>query len=333
MATVKWGIVGCGDITNKAVAPVMKDDVHSSIHAFCSHSVERAEQMREEFDANAAYDNYTEMLEDDRVEAVYVASPVDRHCEETVRACERGLHVLCEKPMALTIEECKRMIQAAKTGDVHLEIAYFRRFWDKTQKMKQLLFEGAIGRPISARLRVGRRYDPDEDDYKHWRVEPERSGGGSMQDVGSHRLDVMCYLLGTPVRAAGLFDTLVMDYEAPDTETLIGQFEDGTHLVVEANWVTGRAYDEFEVRGSEGALIATPFDGDTLILDRYDSTEEFHVPEPEGIRHQPLIEEFTDAVSEGRTPAYDGYDGMLTTAIIDAAKRSRTSGEWQEIEL
>lgn len=333
MATVKWGIVGCGDIAEKAVAPVMKQDVHSTIVAFCSHSLQRAEQMKNDFGAQAAYDDYEAMLADERIEAVYVASPVDRHCDETVRACRRGLHVLCEKPMALTTEECRRMIDAAKEGDVHLEIAYYRRFWDKTEKMKQLFFQGAIGRPISARLRVGRYYNPAPDDYKHWRVDPDRSGGGSMQDVGSHRIDIMCYLLGTPVRAAGLFDTLVQDYEVPDTETLLAQFEDGTHLVAEANWVTGRAYDEFEIRGSEGALIVTPFDGDTLILDHYDSTEEFHVPEPEGIRHRLLIQEFTDAVSEGRTPAYDGYDGMLTTAIIDAAKRSRTSGEWQEIEL
>ncbi|MFO7946961.1 MAG: Gfo/Idh/MocA family oxidoreductase [Armatimonadota bacterium] len=333
MATVKWGIVGCGDIAQKAVAPVMTQDVHSTITAFCSHDLQRARELADMFGADAAYDNYEQMLADDRVEAIYVASPVHRHCTETVQACRAQKHVLCEKPMALTTDECRQMIEAAHEGDVHLEIAYCRRFWSKTQKMKELISDGAIGRPLSARLRVGRLYNPAPDDYKHWRVEMDKAGGGSMQDVGSHRLDVMCYLLGAPVRAAGLFDTFVMGYEVPDTETLMCQFEGGTHLVAEANWCIDRMYDEFEVRGSRGTLLATPFDGPTLRLDTYDGIEEFEVPEPGGYRHRPLIEEFTDAVSEGRTPAYSGYDGMLTTAIIDSAMESCESDQWVDIDV
>ena len=85
-----------------------------------------------------------------------------------------------------------------------------------------------------------------------------------------------------------------------------------------------------EVRGSNGALVATPFDGPKLVLDKYGEMEEFETPLPEGIRHQALIEDFSEAIDEGRTPGFDGYDGMLATAIIAGAYRSWESGEWEK---
>lgn len=331
MPRLKWGIIGCGAIAENAVAPAMVADEHSTIVAFCSHSLKRAEQMRHQFDAQAAYDRLGALLSDERIDAVYVASPSHRHCEETVAAAEAGKHVLCEKPMALSTSDCRRMIAAANGNDVHLAVAYPRRFWPKAVKMKELIRAGAIGKPVSARVRVGRYYNPAPEDPKYWRVEMARSGGGSLQDVGSHRLDVMCYLLGEPELVAGMASTLTMEYEVPDTETLICRFANGTQLVCEASWNVDLLLDEFEVRGSAGTLIGTPFDaGPTLLLDRYGEIEEFDTPAPEGNRHRALIEGFSEAITEGYAPAFDGYDGMLATAIIAAAYRSWETGRWEQ---
>ena len=330
MSTLKWAIVGCSDITNKAAAPAMVADAHSSIVAFYSHDLQRAEQMRRTFGAATAYDDLPAMLADPRIEAVYVGSPPHRHAAEASAALEAGKHVLCEKPMALSIEDCRRMNAAARAGDVHLAIAYYRRFWPKARKMKALISRGAIGRPVSARIRVGRYYNPDPDDIQAWRVRVDQAGGGALLDVGSHRLDVMCWLLGMPQRAAGAMATLSMDYEVPDTETLICVFDSGAQLVCEASWNVDTLLDEFEVRGTEATLIATPFDaGQTLILDRYGETEQLDCLRPEGNRHGPMIEDFSIAVTEGRAPAFDGSDGMLATAVISAAYRSWRSGRWE----
>jgi len=330
VGTLKWGIIGCGDLANKAIAPAMAVDRHSKLVAFFSHNLKRAEELREKFGAEAAYDDLNALLGDERVEAVYLSSPVYRHCREAIAAAEAGKHVLCEKPMALRTEDCRRMIAAARSNDVHLGVAYFRRFWPKTRKMKELIRSGAIGKPLSARIRLGAYYDPGKDDAKYWRVRMGQGGGGALQDVGSHRLDVMCHLLGEPQRVAGMADTLTMNYEAPDTETLLCQFANGAHLVCETYWNVPEAVDEFEVRGSNGALVATPFDGPKLVLDKYGETEEFETPLPEGIKHQALIEDFSEAIDEGRTPGFDGYDGMLATAIITSAYRSWASGKWEK---
>ncbi len=330
MSGLKWGIVGCGSIAENVVAPAMVADEHSVVVAFYSHDLKRAEQMRDGFGAQAAYDDLGALLSDERIEAVYVASPSYRHCEEAVAAAEAGKHVLCEKPMALSTSDCRRMIAAARRNDVHLAVAYQRRFWPKAVKMKELIRDGAIGRPVSARVRVGRYSDPAPEDPRHWRVEPAKSGGGSLQDTGSHRLDVMCYLLGEPQLVAGMASTLTMEYEVPDTETLICQFANGTQLVCEASWNVDLLLYEFEVRGSEGTLMGTPFDaGAKLVLDRYGETEEFDTPGPEGNRHQALIEGFSEAITEGYAPAFDGHDGMLATGIIAAAYRSWETGRWE----
>lgn len=330
MDKLGWAIVGCGDIAQKAIAPILAEDRHSRLVAFYSHSLERAEQMQRNFGAALACDDLDAVLADERVDAVYVSSPVYRHCAETIAAAETGKHVLCEKPMALSVADCRKMIAAARAADVHLAVAYYRRFWPKTRLMKRMIQQGRIGRPLSARIRLSTRFDPAPDDPKRWRVRMDQGGGGALQDVGSHRLDLMCYLLGEPDQVAGMADTLTMDYEVPDTETLLCRLSSGVHLVCETCWNLPQQLDEFEVRGSEGKLIATPFDaGPVLVLDCYGETEQFDTPQPEGIRHQALIEDFTEAITEGRAPAFDGHDGMLVTAIISAAYRSWETGLWQ----
>ncbi len=330
MAPLRWGIVGCGDIAHKSVAPILAADRNSELIAFFSHSMQRAEYMAETFGAKRACDSLQALLGDDRIEAVYIASPVHRHCPETLAALAAGKHVMCEKPMALTAAECVRMVDAAVEHDVHLRVAYYRRFWPKSRLMKRLISRGAIGRPLSARIRLASRFAPERDNPKYWRVRLATGGGGALQDVGSHRIDVMCLLLGRPWRVAGTAATLTMPYEVPDTETLICEFESGVQMVCETCWNIPQAVDEFEVRGTDGTLLATPFDGPILVLDRYGEREVFDTPSPPTLRHQAMLEDFSEAVSEGRAPGFSALDGLLTTAIIDAAYRSNVSGRWEE---
>ncbi len=325
---LRWAIVGCGDIANKRVAPAIVEDANSEMLAFFSHTPERAEEMRARFGARRAYADLSSLLADDEVDAVYIASPQHRHCEETVAAAEAGKHVLCEKPMAVTIDECRRMIDACRGNGVALAIAYYRRWYPKARAIKRLLDEGAVGTPVRVRIRIGGRYDPAREDWKHWRVTAP-AGGGALMDVGSHRLDLVCYWLGEPARVAGLTGRLVMDYEVPDTETLICEMASGVHVVCECQWNLPVGCDEMEIHGTEGSLIATPFDGDTLVL-RTPEGERLIELEPKCHNvHLPLVASFAERVSTGRPPEFDGVDGMQASRIITAAYRSAQSGRWE----
>ncbi len=325
---LRWAIIGCGDITNKRVAPAMVEHDGSDLVAFFSHTLSRAQELTAKFGARRAYDGLDGLLADEDVDAVYIGSPQDRHCSETVAAAEAGKHVLCEKPMALTVDECARMIDACEASSVHLAIAYYRRWYPKARKMKELVDSGAIGTPVRARVLIGGRYDPALDDWKHWRV-TGAAGGGALMDVGSHRLDIICYLLGEPLRVAGLMGHLAMSYDAPDTETLVCEMASGCHVTCGCQWNLPVGHDEMEIHGTEGSIIATPFDGDTLLLRTGGADGPVEIDAKAANVHLPLIASFTERVAGGQPPEFDGVDGMQTTRIIHGAYRSAETGVWE----
>jgi len=326
---IRWGLIGCGDIANKRVAPAMAQDEGSEIVAFFSNTPARAEEMRERFGACRAYSDLAALLADEEIDAVYLASPHFRHRDETLAAAEAGKHVLCEKPMALNVAECQEMIAACRQHGVSLAVAYYRRWYPKARKMKELIDGGAIGQPIRARVCIGGRYDPGPEDWKRWRVSADAKGGALM-DVGSHRLDIICYLLGEPQWVAGLTDHLVMTYDVPDTETLLCRLANGCHLTCATYWNLPLSLDVMEVHGTAGPLIATPFDGDALTLLAGGREEEFDCARPVSNVHYPLVASFTARLLAGEPPEFDGVDGMQASRIIDAAYRSAETGRWQE---
>jgi len=327
---LRWAIIGCGDIANKRVAPAMVEDPGSELVALFSNTPERAEEMRARFGAQRAYSDLDAVLSDADVDAVYIASPQQRHCEETLRAAAAGKHVLCEKPMAVTLDECEEMIAACEAAGVQLAIAYYRRWYPKARKLKELVDSGTIGKPVSARVFIAGRYDPTPDDWKHWRVEAA-AGGGAMMDVGSHRLDLICYFLGRPARVAGLSSRLCMTYEVPDTEALLCEMESGAHVIAQAGWNLRTGTDEMEVHGTEGSLIATPFDGSTQILLRGQGEDQVIEVERQATNmHLPLVASFAERVLAGQRPEFDGVDGMQATRIISGGYRSHESGKWEE---
>ena len=323
-----WAVIGCGDIAYKRVAPAMVEDPHSDLVAFFSNTPVRAEEMRARFGARKAYTDLDALLADGEIDAVYVASPQQRHCGETLRAAAAGKHVLCEKPMALTTDECREMVAACANTGVALAVAYYRRWYPKARRIRELLDAGAIGTPVTARILIASKYDPAADDWKHWRVEAE-AGGGCMMDVGSHRFDLIAYWLGEPESVSGATGHLQMAYGAPDVETLLCRMESGCHLTCATSWALGSSFDEMEVHGTEGSILASPFDGQRLTLLRGGEAEEIELPPLPPNVHLPLIASFSERVAAGRPPEFDGSDGLQATRIIWAGYESARSGAWE----
>jgi len=176
---------------------------------------------------------------------------------------------------------------------------------------------------------IAGRYDPAPDDWKHWRVEPG-AGGGAMMDVGSHRLDLICYLLGEPSRVAGLSSRLVMTYDVPDLESVLCEMASGAHVLAQAGWNLQVGTDELEIHGTEGSLLATPFDAcPEVILRGHGDDQVIAVAPPAPNTHLPLIASFADRVSRGAAPEFDGADGMQASRIISGGYHSRATGAWE----
>src|SRR6185369_14041146 len=144
--------------------------------------------------AARSYADWHDLIVDPDVHAVYVATPVHLHSEQTIAAAEAGKHVLCEKPMAMNTAECDRMIAACRTNGVQLGIAYYRHFYPVVLRVKEIIASGEIGKLVLAQVNAFQRFNPQPGDDRHWLVEKAKAGGGPMMDFGCHRIEILLNL-------------------------------------------------------------------------------------------------------------------------------------------
>src|SRR6185295_1167799 len=148
MGTLNWGLIGCGDIAQRRVAPVLRDLITCELLAVTRSRSDLAESFAKQFGAKKWYPTCHDLLADKDIHAVYIATPVHLHAAQTIAAAEAGKHVLCEKPMAMNVKECDRMISACRTNDVMLGVAYYRRFYPVVERIKAIINSGEIGKPV-----------------------------------------------------------------------------------------------------------------------------------------------------------------------------------------
>lgn len=331
-ARIGWAVLGCGDITEKRGAPALVDLPEALLVGFHSRSAERGREFAGRFGALRSTTSRDEILADPMVQAVYVATEHFRHLDDVLACAAAGKHVLCEKPIANTAEDGARMVDACRANGVSLQVAYYRRYYPKLLKMKQLLDAGAIGEPVSASIHLSSRLHParlgPEEQHQRWHLSAELSGGGALVDTGSHRLDILCWLLGKPDRVAALVECREWPIEAPDMEALLIRMERGVHVATRHGYRSGSP-DELSVAGTEGTLDATGVDGPDLRLHTGSGasarTETFHMPKHPNM-HYPLFEDFNRAIMEGRPPTHTGEDGLQASRIISAAYESARTG-------
>jgi 1,5-anhydro-D-fructose reductase (1,5-anhydro-D-mannitol-forming) len=330
MRKLGWAVIGCGDITDKRGAPAINAQPDSHLVAFQSRTAAQAELFARKYGAERWTTSREELLSDPEVDAVYVATEHHRHCEDVLAAAEAGKHVLCEKPMANSVAYCRRMIDACRDNGVALQVAYYRRYYPKIIRMRELLLAGAIGTPVSASIHLASRVDSAVVDTRDgpgahgWRLRPEISGGGALVDTGSHRLDLLCFLLGEPAQVAAFVDRVELPAGSPDMESLLIRMASGVHVVTRHGLRTGSP-DELEIVGSEGVLSATPVDGPTLSLRNAEGEQTWELPK-HGNVHYPLFDDFTCRVLAGKPPQFTGEDGLQASRIIEAAYRSAATG-------
>ena len=179
------------------------------------------------FQARRGYASWTDLLRDGEVDAVYVATPVYLHAEMAIAAAEAGKHVLCEKPMALDVQQCDRMMEAAERSRVKLGVAYYRRFYPILARVKELVAAGALGEVVAARADVFEPFDPGPDHPRQWLLEKSKAGGGPMFDFGCHRLEVLLHLLGPAIHVCSEVRTAALQREVEDTAVALLHFARG----------------------------------------------------------------------------------------------------------
>lgn len=313
---IGWGLVGCGDISRKRVAPALRGLESCELVAVSRADAARAESFASEFGAKRWHADWRKLIEDPEVEAVYVATPVHLHAEQAVAAAEAGKHVLCEKPMALTVAECERMNAAAEANNVLLGVAYYRRFYPVVERVKQLLDSAEIGVPVVAQANAFERFDPAPDNPRRWLLDKQHSGGGPMFDFGCHRIEVLFNLFGDVTAVRALKGNVIFEREVEDTACAILQFGRGTQGIISVTHAAREPQDTLEIFGSEGSIRIDVLNEGRLRVGTKDG-ERFESHPPHANLHQPLIEDFTRAVLEGGKPRVDGRTGQKVSEILE----------------
>jgi predicted dehydrogenase len=311
---VRWGLIGCGDIAAKRVAIALRDAPGSRLVAVSRRQADQAEEFAHRFGASRWHASWEDLLESD-VHAVYIATPVDLHARMAIAAAEAGKHVLCEKPMALDVEACDRMVRAADANGVKLGVAYYRRFYPILRRVKQLLQEGAIGAPVAAQADAFEAFDPAPDHPRRWIVEKGRSGGGPMFDFGCHRLEVFLNLFGAVAEVRGLVAQVALSRGVEDTAVAVLRFEQGPVATVRVTHATTESRDTVDIYGRTGSIHIPKLNGPEMrIRTRGSETVEHHSP-PENL-HQPMVDQFVRAVRGQETLVVNGQVGREVNRLL-----------------
>lgn len=322
--TITWGIIGAGKIVERQMISAIREAGDQRLVAVMRRDVEAARDVAERHGVPRWYTRVEDLVADNEITAVYVASPPYAHLDNTVAAAERGRHVLCEKPMALNPAQAQAMIDVCRANGVQLMIVYYQRYNARHQQIKRLLNAGAIGQVTAVRVNFSDLYPPTPGAWHH---DPAISGGGPLMDLAPHCLDLVRYLCGTVVKVQALVETLASGSPVEDTATLLLRLENGAQAVVTTHWSTANyapeRFNGLEIHGTGGSILAAPISAKdssgTLRVLTAAGEQVLDVP-PGGPRpHVALLRDFAAALAQGGLMPIPGEDGLADMQIIEAA--------------
>ena len=331
MDNLRWLLVGAGDIVRKRVAAALAGAEGSEIVGVCSRRRETAQSLAAEYDVAQVFDNLDEALEKSSADAVYIATPVELHVPQAVRALEGGKHVLVEKPLGVSGSDAARAVAAAKSSpDKVAGCAYYRRLYPAYRHTQEMVEKGAFGRIVLVRMVYFAWFDPAPDDPKYWRVVRTRSGGGPVADMGCHMLDLMVGLMGVPVRVYARCENLAHAWDVEDSASMVMALQEGAQATASFGWNSKTWRHEFEIVGTEAKVYWHPYDSGEVIKTVGRDVETLDLKPAENV-HQPLVEDFVGAVREGRQPACPLADAARTNMLMDAIYRSSVENRAVEV--
>ena len=326
---IRWGLVGTGAIANKRVGPALVDAQNSQLVAVCDVVESAARDLASRLRVPTVCSSLDEILASPDLDAVYLATPVFLHAPQAIDALRAGKHVLVEKPMALSVAEGEEMVRVAREMGRTLATAYYRRFFPKVERARELIAEGALGQVTMVESVFHTWYDPAARAPGNWRTRKGQAGGGVLWDMGSHRFDLLVGLFGMPTQVWAACDTQIHGYEVEDTASVYLKMGNGAQCMSAWQWNSRTWVDHLAIIGSQGKIVMEPVDSPNLTLyagkDRAQVRFDETIPLPDNV-HLPMVQDFVDAVLGGRDPVEAGEEGLKTNRILAAIDQSAASG-------
>jgi predicted dehydrogenase len=320
MDTVRWGMIGCGDVAEVKSGPALYKAEGSALAAVMRRDRGLAEDYARRHNVARVHATADELIHDSQIDAVYIATPPSSHCELALKAAAARRPCLVEKPMAMNYSECLRMVDAFRATQTPLWVAYYRRALPRFLKVRELLRARAIGQLTSLHVKVT---DPlaTGNAAKAWRFNTQIAGAGLFLDLASHYFDIIDFLAGPITAAAGFALNTGGTYEAEDvtaTAFQIGGAVAGTGVW---NFNAPISADSIVFTGSEGEIATAVRADQDVVVTRGGSSNLYRFRNPPHV-HQPLIQTIVDELRGKGKCESTGESGARSSWVMDKCLQS-----------
>lgn len=321
MKEIKWGFIGCGEVTEKKSGPAFNEVEGSQVVAVMSRSEKKARSYAERHHIRKWYTDAQELIDDPGVNAVYIATPPSSHATFAIMSMEAGKPVYIEKPLAASYNDCIRINRVSEQTGVPCFVAYYRRYLPYFQKVKEIIRNGEIGEVVNVQVRFS--VPPRDLDYNSgkempWRLQPDISGGGYFYDLAPHQIDLLQDLFGVITRAHGYPANRAHLYQAEDTISACFFFESG--IPGSGSWCfvghESAKEDCIEVIGDKGSLSFSVFNYDPIRLVNSEGSVSIEVANPPYVQ-LPIIKSVIEDLQGIGTCSCTAISATPTNWVLD----------------
>lgn len=333
---IKIGVIGCGAIAQRRHLPEYSVRKDVEIVAVCDFHLSRAKEVSEMFGAKKAYDRHEELLADKDIDAVSICIPNHLHAAVSIEAMKAGKHVLCEKPMAVTLEQAEAMVKAAKENGVFLMVGHNQRLMPVHIKAKQILQEGTLGRVLSFQTVFGHS-GPENwsiDGEKSWFFQEETAIVGAMGDLGVHKVDLIRWLLADEIiEVSAVYGSLHKTMAIDDHAILLMKTQKGTLGTLTASWT----YYPNEVNHTllyceKGTMkIGTDPEFGVIVEHNDGRRDQYHLDKIQtndtgGQSNSGVVDHFIEGILSKKGPEINGEEGLKAIKVIVSAIEAANTG-------
>jgi len=293
--TIRWGMIGCGAVTEVKSGPGLYKSNNSTLVAVTSSDLALSRSYAQRHNVAKVYASAEELVQDPEIDAVYIATPPVVHKSLSLLAARAGKHVYVEKPMAMRFAECQEIIDECQRHDVHLYVAFYRRAMERFLQVKRWLDDNAIGEVRC--VKAVQHQPPAQEDLSRatlpWRLLPQVAGAGKFLDMGVHTLDIFDFWFGAIEEVHGIASNKGGLYDVEDTVTATWRHASGVQGFGSWCYVCGDDQDHVEIIGSNGRIEMEFFSDKPLRLITADGMQEADIPNPQHVQ-QPFIQSIVD---------------------------------------
>jgi 1,5-anhydro-D-fructose reductase (1,5-anhydro-D-mannitol-forming) len=323
-----WGIIGASTIAREQMIPAIRAQDDSEVVAVMSTSPERGRDYAAELEIPRSHTTVEDLLADPGVDAVYIGTTNDLHRDQTIKAAAAGKHVLCDKPLALSLEDARAMVDACARAGVVMGTNHHLRHNMAIRVLRDTVAEGLVGQPFAARVTQVGLLRPH---IQTWRINNPSVGGGVVLDIGVHCADTLRFVLGDEPRhvVAMACSTGLASQGLADLAMAVVEFDSGLMANLHMGHNTPHAEGGVEIHGPKGSILArnalTQHPVGDVILRTAEG--ERKLPCRQEPIYQDVVRKFCDAIKGREGLGASGEDGLRSLALALAIAQAMESGQ------